>query len=252
VSDESTNTIPGPVSRSGSGSWAAACAVVVCGKSVAEFLQGYLTCDTADLTADTPRAMALCNVQGRVVACGWALMLNDHLQHDTGQAIALIVHASLASRVREFLKPYLMFSKCTFDESPYDVQVVCSNAAAFPIKKITIAPAADSESADRQDQSQTCQQLLVAAGFVFLEEPVSERFLPQVLGLDVFDAIDFNKGCYLGQEIIARSQFRGTFKRKLQLNFWHTQPPLVGSKWSPAGTVIAVSAAGQLLAVVPV
>ncbi len=247
-----SDSISGSLSGSLSGSWAAACAVVVCGKSVAEFLQGYLTCDTAGLNVDSLQAMALCNVQGRVVACGWALKLQDHLQPDPGQAIALIVHASLASRVREFLKPYLMFSGCTFDDASYDVQVVCSSEPTFPIKKIRLAPAADNETSDTQDQSQTCQQLLVASGFVFLEEPVSERFLPQVLGLEVFDAIDFNKGCYLGQEIIARSQFRGTFKRKLQRNFWHAQPPLVGSKWSPAGTVVAVSTEGQLLAVVPV
>ena len=60
-------------------------------------------------------------------------------------------------------------------------------------------------SAASEDFSQQALEHLTEARFVFVSEPISGQFLPQVLGLADVGAVDFDKGCYLGQEIVARA-----------------------------------------------
>ena len=87
--------------------WRAASLLTVAGATAAEFLQGYLTCDTQRINPQTATPMAICNVQGRVLASGWAIAMEN--------AIGLIVHASVAAEVEQFLKPYVTFSKCSLN-----------------------------------------------------------------------------------------------------------------------------------------
>ena len=47
--------------------------------------------------------------------------------------------------------------------------------------------------------------------------PIFEAFVPQMLNYESVDGVNFKKGCYPGQEIVARSQFRGTLKRRAYL-----------------------------------
>ena len=56
----------------------------------------------------------------------------------------------------------------------------------------------------------------VAAGLAQVYAATSEMFVAQMLNLDLVDAISFNKGCYTGQEVIARAHYRGRVKRRLQ------------------------------------
>ena len=56
---------------------------------------------------------------------------------------------------------------------------------------------------------------LISQGIPLLHPDTSGRFLPQELNLDKLDAISFTKGCYPGQEIIARLHYRGAVKRRL-------------------------------------
>ncbi|WP_236874799.1 CAF17-like 4Fe-4S cluster assembly/insertion protein YgfZ, partial [Clostridioides difficile] len=44
-----------------------------------------------------------------------------------------------------------------------------------------------------------------------------EAFVPQMINFEVLGGVNFKKGCYPGQEIVARSQYRGTLKRRLQV-----------------------------------
>jgi len=57
----------------------------------------------------------------------------------------------------------------------------------------------------------------IQAGIPWLSPETSEKFLPQMLNLDLIEALDYQKGCYPGQEIIARLHYRGELKRKLYL-----------------------------------
>jgi hypothetical protein len=60
------------------------------------------------------------------------------------------------------------------------------------------------------------QRLAVAAGEPQVYAATSEEFIAQMLNLDCLDAIAFDKGCYTGQEIIARAHYRGRVKRRMQ------------------------------------
>jgi len=55
----------------------------------------------------------------------------------------------------------------------------------------------------------------IQAGYPWLSPQTSEKFLPQMLNLDIIEGLDYQKGCYPGQEIIARLHFRGQLKRNL-------------------------------------
>jgi folate-binding protein YgfZ len=69
-----------------------------------------------------------------------------------------------------------------------------------------------SESGDRE----SWRRLDIAAGQPQVYASTSEEFVAQMLNLDVLDAIAFDKGCYTGQEVIARAHYRGRVKRRLQ------------------------------------
>jgi tRNA-modifying protein YgfZ len=56
----------------------------------------------------------------------------------------------------------------------------------------------------------------IASGFPQVHSATSEEFVAQMLNLDVLDAIAFDKGCYTGQEVIARAHYRGRVKRRMQ------------------------------------
>src|SRR5437762_14080280 len=68
----------------------------------------------------------------------------------------------------------------------------------------------------------TWERLSVAAGEPEVYAVTSEQFVAQMLNLDVLGAIAFDKGCYTGQEVIARAHYRGRVKRRLQRFVSHT------------------------------
>ena len=54
----------------------------------------------------------------------------------------------------------------------------------------------------------------IAQGFPLVVQATSEHYVPQMVNLDKLGGVSFKKGCYPGQEVVARSQFRGTLKRR--------------------------------------
>ena len=97
---------------------------------------------------------------------------------------------------------------------------------------------------------------LVERREVWLTADTSGRFLPQMIGLDRIGAVSFSKGCYLGQEVVARAQHLGEVKRKLSALDWSGIAPspgtVVEADGRNAGTVVAVAGAekgGSALAV---
>ena len=98
----------------------------------------------------------------------------------------------------------------------------------------------------------------VKSGVATLSQPVFEAFVPQMLNYESVGGVNFKKGCYPGQEVVARSQFRGTLKRRAYLV--HSAEALtVGQEVfhssdaeQPCGTVVqaAVHPAGGFEAIV--
>ncbi|MEC7553198.1 MAG: hypothetical protein VYB25_00260 [Pseudomonadota bacterium] len=188
--------------------WQDARMLKLTGFGVKEFLQGYVTSNTERITANECTAFATCSLQGRVVANGWAIELTD--------GIGLVVHRSISRILRDYLQPYLQFSKCKLE--PREDSVFVSSAQnehgipLFADWHLVIDPV---ESASTPDASTEINECLIDQQIVLLQQPCSAQHLPQMLALDKQGAVDFDKGCYLGQEVVARAQFRGAVKRRL-------------------------------------
>ena len=94
--------------------------------------------------------------------------------------------------------------------------------------------------------------LEVQAGIATVTQPIADAFVPQMLNYESVGGVNFKKGCYPGQEIVARSQFRGTLKRRTFLLHQGSpdmaKTPFVGQEIfhsldtsQPCGTVVAVA-----------
>ena len=87
----------------------------------------------------------------------------------------------------------------------------------------------------------------IAAGLPQVYTATSEAFVAQMLNLDLLGAIAFDKGCYTGQEVIARAHYRGRVKRRLQR--WHatagTAPRAGDSARTSDGRALTVVRAAQ-------
>ena len=68
--------------------------------------------------------------------------------------------------------------------------------------------------------------LEVQSGIAMITQPIFEAFVPQMLNYESVGGVNFKKGCYPGQEIVARSQFRGTLKRRAYLCHTAGAPPI--------------------------
>lgn len=196
------------------------------GPDCAAFLQGYLTCDTVALLATAAAAAggsaatpaALCNIKGRVIANGWALagaIALDAAEPDT-PAIVVVTEETVTTRLRDSLERYQVFSKTR-------AELLAPGAIHVTVD----APAAPGALALAAHRSIAIRTTPSAAGYgqffdallqdrqLLVNASCSEAFLPQMLGLADWGAIDFDKGCYLGQEVVARAQHRGQVKRRL-------------------------------------
>ncbi len=89
----------------------------------------------------------------------------------------------------------------------------------------------------------------VRSGIATLSAPVVDAFVPQMLNYESVGGVNFKKGCYPGQEVVARSQFRGTLKRRAYVG--HAEAAIAvgaevfhtGDPEQPCGTVVQVAAA---------
>lgn len=79
---------------------------------------------------------------------------------------------------------------------------------------ITPEPASERSAAASKDMA-FWQGGDIAAGLPWVESATQDVFIPQTLNLDLIDGVSFTKGCYPGQEVVARSHYRGTVKRRM-------------------------------------
>lgn len=180
------------------------------------FLQAQLATDIRAATPDKALRSAWCNPKGRVI-CTPSL-------HATEAGFALTLPADLGDLVMQRLTMFRFRSKVEFAE---------------------LAAAARSSA----------EQLnLLRAGIVEIDRAQSEKFTPHMLNLDLTHVVSLDKGCYPGQEIVARTHYRGASKRRC-MRFESAAPVAPGDKVANADRDIGevVNAIGtELLAVIPV
>ena len=220
--------------------WKDASVISIIGPDAENFLQGYTTSDLSKNASNELRPMCITDIKGRVIASGWS----------TKQALGvdLIVHTSLKYIVESFLAPYIQFAKSHLVN---DQQVVCHSDSGLQIADGHFVKFANIKSVNdfSESKDQKLLDLLTANKFAFIEAKVSQQFLPQQLGLHSAGAVDFNKGCYLGQEIIARVQFRGSVKREITITKLEKETVCAGDKLSDGSTLIQATESRMGLAV---
>jgi hypothetical protein len=220
--------------------------ILVSGRDARPFLQGQLTQDISRL-GETPFLLAAwCNPKGRVIA---VLRLVDDSQG--AGAIGLVAPAALAEAVIERLLTFRFRARVDF-ELAGDTWAACAvtgedDLAALQALDLlpagggrTIAHkhglvAVDIGAAPRcvevygpvaamQDAGLEFGQplsvhdwrlALISAGIPMIEPATAERYTPHMLNLDCLGAISFSKGCYTGQEVVARTEYLGKSKRRL-------------------------------------
>lgn len=186
----------------------------VSGRDALEFLQGQLTNDLRRLEAENEILAAWCNPKGRVLWFGTVSASDD--------GFSLSAPAATADELVRRLTVFRFRSKVEL---------------AIVDEGTTVEPG-----------------FLIQNGYPFIGAAQMEQYTPHMLNLDLLDAISFDKGCYTGQEIVARTHYKGATRRRT-LRFASDAAVAAGDKVSDGARDIGdvLNASGtELLAVVPV
>ena len=212
------------------------------GPDAANFLQGYVTCDVEMLALQAAMPMAFTSLKGRVIANGWIF--------GSPSEVRFIVHQSVVESLGAHLSKYLVFSKSTIVEGVRSsVHFSASGSSG-----VTLKPFDWIVEALRQQPKSNGQPSLAEAAvtreFAIVTKSTTDRFLPQMLGLTAFETVSYSKGCYLGQEIVARAEHRGVVKRRLRRYSWVGKKPYPGQEFDRSGANNTVIMANDTQALV--
>lgn len=201
--------------------------LTISGTDAAQFLQGQITCNVNDVTATHSSLGAMCNPKGRAIT--------TFLLAKSGEDFLLILPSELLETVKKRLSMYILRSKVTLTDSS---DSLCLLGFTEPSTDAFLATyqqdgsvrinmgnrylvIADENSASellaQREASDAAQwrTLDILAGIPWLTTATSEQFIPQMLNLDKLGGISLTKGCYTGQEIVARTHYLGKAKRAL-------------------------------------
>ncbi len=191
----------------------------VSGTDAVKFMQGYTTCDVPTLDETSVQLGAMCNIQGR--------MVNSFLVIRQGDDLIFRMDRTLIEKTMAFLGKYIVFSKAELQD--ISASLFCYGSLTSAITQgveqhkdgFTVnlghrcehwcyapIPDAAEDPAPYIDQE-------ISDGICWVDGPSSETHLPQLFNYHADGGIDFAKGCYLGQEIVARMHYRGQLKRRL-------------------------------------
>ena len=204
------------------------------GEDAAKFLQGQLTQDFVLLGDTQARLAAFCSPKGRMQASfiglrrgtdDILLVCSRDILAPTLKRLSMFVlraKAKLSDATADFSLHGLAGASCPVigAQTPWDRvdDGAASLVALYPAdgqpRALRIAPpdhpAPDGPALSLDDWLWG----EVRSGIATITTPIVEAFVPQMLNYESVGGVNFRKGCYPGQEIVARSQFRGTLKRR--------------------------------------
>ncbi|MEO8003528.1 MAG: folate-binding protein [Betaproteobacteria bacterium] len=214
------------------------------GADAKEFLQGQVTCDLDQVTADRAQFGGYCTPKGRLLA--------NFLLLSTNQGYLMYLPADIASNVAARLKKFILRSKVTIEEAsgwralgvigpgaPDLLRQALQLSAAEPLNVamranvsvvqlrgealLVVAPIAEMDATWQRLAQQAVpvgedcwSWAQIHAGMPWITAATQDGFIPQMIGLDAIGGISFEKGCYTGQEIVARAHYLGEVKRALR------------------------------------
>lgn len=204
--------------------------VAVTGPDARSFLQGQLTNDLLGLERHPGLLAAACNREGRV--------LETMRLAVRGEIVSIILRRVLIPALIARLEKYVLRARVTIEDRS-DAQVVAglldaqpdpswslSAAAAAGLtmmvagpRRILFAAARATLDAALSDEDQTdpgdWERICIEDGEPTMHPDTAGLWVPQMLNLDLMSAVNFTKGCYTGQEIVARAQHLGRIKRRM-------------------------------------
>lgn len=259
--------------------------VSMTGADTLKYLQGQVTADIEALAPEQHVLCAHCDAKGKM----WSNMRVFR----RGDGIAFIERRSVRENQLAEMKKYAVFSKITFTAEddvvllglaglkantalsslfstlPSAAQPVVQQDEttllylALPNERYLIVTSQEKAQQITEDlgalaqlnDSQQWLSLDIEAGFPVIDQANSVQFIPQAVNLQALTGgISFSKGCYAGQEMVARAKYRGANKRAL---YWlagkASKLPAVGEdlelqlgeNWRRTGTILAVSQLGD-------
>lgn len=206
------------------------------GAEAASFLQSQLTNDVLTLGPERARLAGFCSAKGRLQASFWIV-------RPAPDELLLICAADLLAPTLKRLSMFVLRAKCKLDDAsaelpllgisgaglvpggaaPWQVQdsalgktIRVPDAAGQP-RCIVIGATAAALPALPALALDTWRWLDLQAGVPLIQAATADKFVPQMLNYEIVGGVDFKKGCYPGQEIVARSHYRGTIKRRMFL-----------------------------------
>ena len=217
--------------------------LMVTGPDARSYLQGQLTVDLDTFQSDRVQLTCCNSPQGRVQAVMWMIGRSD--------GIALLLPATMIDPTLARLRKYVLRAK-TKIESATQLQVGCLARTALPAE-VTLTddrahrqlgdisycnlPGHDAVLVlgpmafhDDPDDGNRWTRAHLRAGLPMVYPETHEAFVAQMLNIDLLGGISFEKGCYTGQEIIARTHFRGMVKRRMFLFQSTGFPPPRGTR----------------------
>ena len=191
--------------------------LTISGEDAGELLLGQMTQDIRKLEDDKIHITSFCNVQGRVIASAFIQGRND--QYD------LILSSEIIDDLENHLKRYVLRSKVVIEQSiektfgSYKSDVNEDSKEYGSLKndpeRVLILSAQAPKSIDNFISTEEWIRCDIENKIAIIDKESSENFIPQMLNLDILDAVSFSKGCYTGQEVVARVQHRGKIKQRM-------------------------------------
>ncbi len=214
------------------------------GADAVRFLQGQLSNDLAALAPGEILRAGLHNPQGRTIALLWLAAARSGTAHtgaragadaDAGDEILALLPRELAGSVLAQLRRYVLRAKVTILDQSAHWRIAgvlldplggthAASGAELPAqcwrldarRAVLLQPADEAWPAAPRLERAQWRALDIAEGEPQVYAATSAQFVAQMLNLDCIDAISFTKGCYTGQEVIARAHYRGRVKRRMQ------------------------------------
>ena len=208
------------------------------GPDTVDFLHGQLTQDIRGLPDGQARLAGYCTPKGRLLATMvvWKKTAAANVPAQD-PAVCMLVHASVADTLQKRLAMFVLRAKVKLEHSTFQVAGVmprAQGAAAMTPWQVqetnhglvitcpgevprqwllhnADAPAPEAEP----EQLALWQALDIAAGLPWITAATQDTFIPQTVNLDLIDGVNFTKGCYPGQEVVARAHYRGAVKRRM-------------------------------------
>ena len=221
------------------------------GPDAASFLQNQLTNSVLGLNRTLPGQMAqnfsgvrlvgYCSPKGRLLASAWlGLFPSDENAEDR---FALFISKDIAASTAKRLSMFVLRSKVKVTDVTEDWIISGLHGSEDQVVEFKLDPSAialrmpdvlannqsvarllfaipvdeQSSARDSSEMLQAWNALEVLSAIPRIVQATQEQFVPQMINFESVAGVDFKKGCYPGQEIVARSQYRGAIKRRLQI-----------------------------------